>query len=98
MKLTGKLKERVSKAETKEQAKELIANAGMELTDEEMAHVSGGDGSALMQAMAIQDMILLPYHNGRLKITEQQMILIESITTVIPKQQLQLILKIHIKI
>ena len=74
MKLTGKLKERVSKAETKEQAKELIANAGMELTDEEMAHVSGGDGSALMQAMAIQDMILLPYHNGRLKITEQQMI------------------------
>lgn len=44
MKLTGKLKEKVSKAETKEQAKELIANAGMELTDEEMAHVFGGCG------------------------------------------------------
>ena len=28
MQLTGKLKEKVSKAETKEQAKELIANAG----------------------------------------------------------------------
>ena len=42
MKLTGKLKENVEKAETKEQAKELIANAGMELTDEEMDKVSGG--------------------------------------------------------
>ena len=43
MQLTGKLKEKVSKAETKEQAKELIANAGMELTDDEMNMVSGGE-------------------------------------------------------
>ena len=42
MKLTGKLKENVEKAETKEQAKELIADAGMELTDDEMDMVSGG--------------------------------------------------------
>ena len=42
MKLVGKLKEKVNKAETKEQAKELIANAGMELTDEEMDKVGGG--------------------------------------------------------
>ena len=42
MKLVGKLKDKVEKAETKEQAKELIANAGMELTDEEMDKVSGG--------------------------------------------------------
>ena len=42
MKLTGKLKEDVEKAENKEQAKELIAEAGMELTDEEMEQVSGG--------------------------------------------------------
>ena len=44
MKLTGKLKEKVEKAETKEQAKELIASAGMELTDDEMDMdmVSGG--------------------------------------------------------
>ena len=40
--LVGKLKENVAKAENKEQAKELIANAGMELTDEEMDKVSGG--------------------------------------------------------
>ena len=43
MKLTGKLKEDVEKAENKEQAKELIAEAGMELTDEEMDQVAGGD-------------------------------------------------------
>ena len=42
MKLTGKLKENVEKAESKEQAKKLIAKAGMELTDEEMDMVSGG--------------------------------------------------------
>ena len=42
MKLVGKLKENVEKAENKEQAKELIAHAGMELTDEEVEAVSGG--------------------------------------------------------
>ena len=46
MKLTGKLKEDVEKAENKEQAKELIAEAGMELTDEEMDQVSGGEGGS----------------------------------------------------
>ena len=43
MKLVGKLKEKVEKAETKEQAKEIIAHAGMELTDDEMSMVSGGE-------------------------------------------------------
>ena len=42
MKLTGKLKENVAKAGSKEQAKEMIAKAGMELTDDEMDMVSGG--------------------------------------------------------
>ncbi len=42
MKLTGKLKDKVDKAETKEEAKELIAQAGMELTDEELDSVAGG--------------------------------------------------------
>ena len=46
MKLTGRLKEDVEKAENKEQAKELIAEAGMELTDEEMDQVSGGEGDS----------------------------------------------------
>ena len=40
MKLTGRLKENVEKAESTEQAKELIAQAGMELTDDEMQKVS----------------------------------------------------------
>ena len=42
MKLIGDLKKKVDKANTKEEAKELIANAGMELTEEEMDAVSGG--------------------------------------------------------
>ena len=42
MKLTGVLKEQVKKAETKEEKKSLIEDAGMELTDEEMDQVAGG--------------------------------------------------------
>lgn len=42
MKLVGELKNKVEKAETSEEAKELIKNAGMELTEEEMNQVSGG--------------------------------------------------------
>ena len=62
MKLVGKLKEKVNKAETKEQAKEIIANAGMELTDDEMDKVSGGvgfdgNGTLMMQSMVVQDII-----------------------------------------
>ena len=42
MKLTGELKEQVEKAENQEEAKEIIKEAGMELTDEEMDQVAGG--------------------------------------------------------
>ena len=42
MKLTGDLKKQVEKAESKDEKKSLIENAGMELTDEEMNQVSGG--------------------------------------------------------
>ena len=42
MKLIGNLKKKVDEANTKEEAKELIANAGMELTEEEMDAVCGG--------------------------------------------------------
>ncbi len=42
MKLVGELNEKVSKAKSNEEAKELIKNAGMELTDEELEQVSGG--------------------------------------------------------
>ena len=38
--LIGKLKENVEKAENKEEAKKMIAEAGMELTDEEMEQVA----------------------------------------------------------
>ena len=42
MKLVGELKDKVEKAENQEEAKELIKDAGMELTDEEMDQVAGG--------------------------------------------------------
>ena len=42
MKLTEKLKDQVEKAESKNQAKEIIAQAGTELTDKEMDMVTGG--------------------------------------------------------
>ena len=42
MKLVGELKEKVEKAANQEKAKEIIKEAGMELTDEEMNQVAGG--------------------------------------------------------
>ncbi len=42
MKLTGDLKNQVEKAESKEEKKKLIENAGMELTDDELDVVNGG--------------------------------------------------------
>ena len=42
MRLIGKLKEEVEKAETKEEKKVLIEEAGMELNDEELEQVAGG--------------------------------------------------------
>ena len=42
MKLVGELKDKVEKAETKGEAKEIIKDAGMDLTDEELEQVAGG--------------------------------------------------------
>ncbi len=42
MKLIGDLKRKVEKAETQVEARELIKDAGMELTDEELDSVAGG--------------------------------------------------------
>ena len=42
MKLIGKLKEMVEKADTKEEAKKVIEEAGMKLTDAELEQVAGG--------------------------------------------------------
>lgn len=41
MKLIGNLKEDVSKAQSKEEARELIEKAGMKLTDDELNMVAG---------------------------------------------------------
>ena len=42
MKLIGELKKQVESTNTKEEAKDVIANAGMELTDDELDNVVGG--------------------------------------------------------
>ena len=42
MKLIGKLKEEVDKAETKEEKKKIIEEAGVQLTDDELEKVAGG--------------------------------------------------------
>ena len=42
MKLTGNLKKQVEQTESKEEARKVIRQAGMELTDEELDQVSGG--------------------------------------------------------
>ena len=42
MKLTGILKDKVDKAETMEAKKDIIAEAGMELSDDELEMVAGG--------------------------------------------------------
>ncbi len=42
MKLIGNLKKQVEETTSKEEAKEVIEKAGMELTDEELDKVSGG--------------------------------------------------------
>ena len=42
MKLVGDLKDKVEKAANQKEAKKIIEEAGMELTDEEMDQVVGG--------------------------------------------------------
>ncbi len=42
MKLVGNLKKQVEETTNKEEAKEVIEKAGMELTDEELDKVAGG--------------------------------------------------------
>ena len=44
MQLIGNLKKQVEKTNSKAEAKELIKNAGMMLTDEELEMVAGGGG------------------------------------------------------
>ncbi len=43
MKLVGELNEKVAKANNKAEAKEIIRKAGMELNDDELELISGGE-------------------------------------------------------
>jgi hypothetical protein len=44
MKLVGELKNKVEKTENLDEAKKIIEEAGMELTDDELENVAGGFG------------------------------------------------------
>lgn len=53
MQLTGKLKKQVEKANSREEKKSLIANAGMMLDDDELDQVSGGlSNESLLQQLS----------------------------------------------
>jgi len=55
MKLTGNLKKQVEKAETKDEKKSLIENAGMLLSDEELDQVAGGQRERRSHKRRVQD-------------------------------------------
>ena len=46
MKLTGELKDKVDQTANLEEAKDIIAQAGMLLTDDEVSEVAGGVGDS----------------------------------------------------
>jgi len=47
MELIGKLKDKMAQAKDKDEAKEIMENAGMKLTDDELDVVAGGMGVSL---------------------------------------------------
>ena len=49
MLLTGELKEKVEKAESKEEAKKIIEAAGFKLTDAELDQAAGGSPLAIIR-------------------------------------------------
>ena len=49
MKLVGLLKKKVEEAETKEEVREVIKNAGVLLDDDELEKVSGGKGPTIKE-------------------------------------------------
>ena len=55
MKLVGELKDKVEKAVNQKIAKEIIKEAGMELTDEEMDQVAGGQRERRPHQRKVQD-------------------------------------------
>ena len=54
MKLTGILKDKVDKAETMEAKKDIITEAGMELTDEELEGAAGGRMNSSIYGIAFK--------------------------------------------
>ena len=60
MKLIGNLKKQVEETKNKEEAKEVIEKAGMELTDEELDKVAGGFTGQARTCQYFDDFNLCP--------------------------------------
>ena len=52
MELVGKLKDEMAQAKDKDEAKKMMENAGMKLTDDELDAVAGGLGFAVDRSFA----------------------------------------------
>ena len=65
MKLIGNLKKQVEKANSREEAKDLIKNAGMMLTDDELEMVAGGLEIETKDSI-VHNVVIVPGH-GPLK-------------------------------
>ena len=60
MELTGKLKEEVEKAKTKEEVKEAFEKAGISLSDDELDNVSGGYKTKMKQVQPMPPLPIKP--------------------------------------
>ena len=65
MKHTENLKNQVEKAESKDGRKNLVENAGMNLTDAEMDNVAGGSTNSKRESRPFPDMQKIIWQHGR---------------------------------
>ena len=58
MKLTGKLKEKIEKATSREEALDIFEEAGLILTDDELSRLSGGEIEEIGELQQATELIL----------------------------------------
>ena len=58
MKLTGKLKEKIEKATSREEALDIFEEAGLILTDDELSRLSGGEIEKIGEIQQATELIL----------------------------------------
>lgn len=71
MKLIGNLKDKVDKAKTMEAKKDIIAEAGMELADDELEGVVGGINLKINNNKLVTDQIKRQMDGNKKKVNEK---------------------------